>query len=169
MLHLVECYFDNFNVILPILHRPSFVRSIEEGLHKVEEHFGAVVLMVCAIGCRCTTDPRVVQKIGTSSSCTAWKFFNQITAKRSQKMAFIAASVYKAQLYPVRSPAPPATSPDVMPRKLTALFLEYYCPPSSVWLVIGLGLSIMQENGVHRKSFSATSVLERELWKRAFW
>ncbi|KAF9778871.1 fungal-specific transcription factor domain-containing protein [Thelephora terrestris] len=152
MLHLVECYFDNFNVILPILHRPSFVRSIEEGLHKVDEHFGAVVLMVCAIGCRCTTDPRVVQKIGTSSSCTAWKFFNQITAKRSQKMAFIAASVYKAQLYP-----------------LTALFLEYYCPPSSVWLVIGLGLSIMQENGVHRKTFSATSVLERELWKRAFW
>lgn len=104
MLHLVECYFDNFNVVLPILHRPSFVRLIEEGLHKVDEHFGSAVLMVCAIGCRCTTDPRVAHEVATSSSCTAWKIFNQISVNRSCKTAFVATSVYEAQLYPVRSP-----------------------------------------------------------------
>lgn len=53
--------------------------------------------------------------------------------------------------------------------KLAALFLERYCPPSTVWMVIGFGLRIMQEHGAHRKTFSANTVLERELWKRAFW
>lgn len=106
MLHLVDCYFDNFNVILPILHRPSFIRSVEEGLHEVNGHFGAVVLMVCAIGCGSTTDPRVLHKVATSSSCTAWRFFNQVSASRSSKMAFVAASVHEAQLYPVRLPLP---------------------------------------------------------------
>jgi len=107
MLHLVDCYFENLNVILPILHRPSFVRLIEEGLHEANGRFGAVVLIVCAIGCRCTTDPRVVHEVTTSSSCTAWKFFNQISANRSGKLPFITASVYEAQIYPVRSPLPP--------------------------------------------------------------
>lgn len=107
MLHLVDCYFENLNVILPILHRPSFIRSIEEGLHKVDWHFGAVVLIVCAIGCRCTTDPRVVHEVTTSSSCTAWKLFNQISINRSRKLpGFITTSVYETQLYPVCSSLP---------------------------------------------------------------
>lgn len=109
MLHLVDCYFENLNVTLPILHRPSFVRSIEGGLHKVDGHFGAVVLIVCAIGCRCTTDPRIMQEVTTSSSSTAWKLFNQITINRSRKLHFITTSVYEAQLYPVRLPLPPLT------------------------------------------------------------
>jgi hypothetical protein len=105
MLHLVDCYFDNLNVILPILHRPSFTRSIEEGLHKANRHFGAVVLVVCAVGCRCTSDPRVVHDVA-ASTCTAWKFFNQISIDRSRKVPFITTSIYEAQLYPVCSPLP---------------------------------------------------------------
>lgn len=103
MLHLVDRYFENLNPILPILHRSSFNRSIQEGLHKVDGGFGAVVLMVCAIGCRCATDPRVVHEVAASSSCTAWKFFNQISIIRSRKVPFIMTSVYEAQLYPVCS------------------------------------------------------------------
>jgi len=109
MLHLVDCYFDNLNIILPILHRPSFTRSIEEGLHKINGHFGAAVLVVCAIGCRCATDPRVVHDVATSSSCTAWKLFNQISINSSCEVPFITISVYEAQLYPVCSPLPPPT------------------------------------------------------------
>lgn len=104
MLHLVDCYFDNLNVVLPILHRPSFARSIAEGLHKVNRQFGAVALAVCAIGCRYTTDPRVVHEVASSSSCTAWKLFNQISIDRSRKVPSITTSVYEAQLYPVRLP-----------------------------------------------------------------
>ena len=100
MRHLVGCYFDNLNVILPLLHRPSFMRSIEEGLHQVDYNFGATVMLVCAIGCRYTEDPRVVHEITTSTSCTAWKLFNQI--HQLEKLCYLPHSLYEAQIYPVR-------------------------------------------------------------------
>ena len=53
--------------------------------------------------------------------------------------------------------------------KLSALFLEAYSPVESPWLIVGTGLRIMQDNGVHRKFFLKKTSLEKELWKRAFW
>ena len=100
MRHLVDRYFDNLNIILPLLHRPSFMRSIEEGLHQVDHSFGATVLLVCAIGCRYTDDPRVTHEITTSTSCTAWKFFSQM--HQLKKINYLPHSLYEAQLYPVR-------------------------------------------------------------------
>jgi len=97
--HLVDCYFDNFNIMFPILHRPSFVRSIQQGLHEVNQSFGAVVLLVCAIGCRATDDPRVVQALSPVSPCTAWKFFHQVN--NIKKLQYLPHSLYEAQVYPV--------------------------------------------------------------------
>ncbi|KAF9646992.1 hypothetical protein BDM02DRAFT_2831037 [Thelephora ganbajun] len=152
MRHLVDCYFDNLNIILPLLHRPSYTRSIEEGLHHVDSNFGATVLLVCAIGCRYTEDPRVMHEITTSTSCTAWKFFNQIYQLKRKRIHYLPHSLYEAQIYP-----------------LAALFLEGYSPPETSWVVIGTGLRVMQDSGVHRKFFSEQQSLENELWKRAFW
>jgi hypothetical protein len=42
-----------------LLHRPTFEKEIAEGLHKRNATFGAVVLVVCAIGSRYSDDPRV--------------------------------------------------------------------------------------------------------------
>jgi hypothetical protein len=100
MRHLVDCYFDNLNILLPLLHRPSFVRSVEEGLHHADRSFGATVLLVCAIGCRYTEDPRVTHEVTTSTSCTAWRFFNQI--HKSKRVLYLPHSLYEAQAYPVR-------------------------------------------------------------------
>jgi len=96
--HLVDCYFDNINLMFPILHRPSFVRSIRQGLHEVNQDFGAVVLLVCAIGCRFTEDSRVIHVISPASSCTAWKFFHQVN--NIQKPLYLPRSLYDAQIYP---------------------------------------------------------------------
>ncbi|KAF9778891.1 fungal-specific transcription factor domain-containing protein [Thelephora terrestris] len=148
--HLVDCYFDNLNILLPLLHRPSFMRSIEEGLHQVDHNFGATVLAVCAIGCRYTDDPRVTYEITTSTSCTAWRLFSQL--HKLKKVNYLPHSLYEAQMYP-----------------LAALFLEGYSPPETPWVLIGVGLRVMQDNGVHRKFFSEKQTLENELWKRAFW
>lgn len=148
--HLVDCYFDNVNTIYPILHRPSFERSITLRLHESNQSFGAVVLLVCAIGCGLTDDPRVVRVVSPDSSCTAWKLFHQ--ANSAQKRHYLPHSLYDAQAYP-----------------LTVVFLEGYSPPDTVWTVIAVGLRIMQDTGVHRKSFSSQKVLETELWKRSFW
>jgi hypothetical protein len=99
--HLVVCYFDSINMIFPILHRPSFVRSIQQRQHETNQGFGAVVLLVCAIGCGFTEDPRVVRVISPDSPCTAWKFFHQVYS--AQRRHYLPHSLYEAQIYPVYS------------------------------------------------------------------
>ena len=101
MRHLIDCYFDNLNILLPLLHRPSFVRSIEEGLHHVDHNFGATVLLVCAIGCRYSEDPRISHEITTSTSCTAWLYFKQL--HKLHRVEHLPHSLHEAQTYPVRS------------------------------------------------------------------
>jgi len=49
------------------------------------------------------------------------------------------------------------------------MFLDGYSPPETPWLILGTGLRVMQDSGVHRKLFSKKRSLEKELWKRAFW
>lgn len=44
----------------PLLHRPTFERSVREGLHKRDVDFGCVLLLVCALGSRYSDDLRVV-------------------------------------------------------------------------------------------------------------
>jgi hypothetical protein len=102
--HLVDCYFDNLNILLPLLHRPSFMRSIEEGSHHVDHNFGATVLAVCAIGCRYSDDSRVTYEITTATSCTAWRLFSQL--HKLKKVNYLPHSLYEAQMYPVRLPDP---------------------------------------------------------------
>ncbi|KAF9646991.1 hypothetical protein BDM02DRAFT_3188330 [Thelephora ganbajun] len=150
MLHLVDCYFDYLDLVLPLLHRPSFMRSIAEGFHELDRNFGATLLLVCAIGCRYTDHPGVVHELSTSTSCTAWSLYNQVN--RMRKAPYLPHSLHEVQIYP-----------------LSALFLETYSPPETSWLIIGTGLRIMQDSGVHRKSFSKKYPLDRELWRRAFW
>ena len=56
---LVGHYFKHINIELPLLHRPTFERDIAQGLHERNATFGAVVLLVCAMGSRYSDDPRV--------------------------------------------------------------------------------------------------------------
>ncbi|KAJ4001604.1 fungal-specific transcription factor domain-containing protein [Lentinula boryana] len=60
MLSLVSLYLINVNIFFPIVHAPTFKRLIVEGLHLRDQHFGAVVLLVCAVGSKYTADPRVL-------------------------------------------------------------------------------------------------------------
>ena len=99
ILHLVDCYFENLDVVLPLLHRPSFTRSIVEGLHELDQNFGATVLLVCAIGCRYTDHPSVVHELSTSTSCTAWNLYNQ--GNKIRKPPYLPHSLHEVQIYPV--------------------------------------------------------------------
>ena len=56
---LVDNYFHYVNLESPLLHRPTFEKELLGNLHKREPAFGAIVLLVCAIGSRYTEDPRV--------------------------------------------------------------------------------------------------------------
>jgi hypothetical protein len=54
---LIDVYFVEWETYGPLLHRPSFEKSISEGLHHRDTAFGAVVLAVCAIGAKTSATP----------------------------------------------------------------------------------------------------------------
>ena len=100
MRHLLDTYFNIHNIILPILHRPTFERSLADKLHERDESFGEVVLLTCAIACRYSDDPRVTHPITTSTSNTGWNLFHQVDRLRRTRL--LGHQLYDAQAYAVR-------------------------------------------------------------------
>lgn len=56
--HLVNIFFDRFNIYFPILHRASFEADLHTRKHEVK--FGGIVFLLCAAAARYSDDPRVV-------------------------------------------------------------------------------------------------------------
>ena len=53
---LIDAYFIHVNTYLALLHRPTFERDVKIGLHLRDRGFGAVLLLVCAIGSALASD-----------------------------------------------------------------------------------------------------------------
>ncbi|KAF7369194.1 Zn(2)-C6 fungal-type domain-containing protein [Mycena venus] len=148
---LVSLYFDNVHPTSPLLHRPTFERSVTEGLHLKDYRFGATLLAVLAIGSRYSDDPRVFVPGSNSSLSCGWNFFNQVQVIR--KSLFDEPSIYEVQLY-----------------CLISIYTLGTSSPQASWLYIGLGMRFIQERGEHRRKREGHKITpEDELWKRAFW
>ena len=87
MASLVDLYFTQANTYLPLLHKPTFIGGIREGLHLRDLSFGCIVLLVCAIGARFSDDPRVIleeEKASQSAGdpptylSAGWAYFCQV-------------------------------------------------------------------------------------------
>ncbi|KAF7328634.1 Zn(2)-C6 fungal-type domain-containing protein [Mycena sanguinolenta] len=143
---LIDLYFARRNLYFPILHRPTFERSIAAGLHTRDIIFGSVVLLVCAIASRYSEDMRLQQE--TEPLRRGWQFYDQLPPHSNH--IFETPTVYHLQYY-----------------CLAAWFLEFSCP-SACWALIGIGLRLAQDVGAHRQREGQPTV-ESELWKRAFW
>jgi hypothetical protein len=78
MVSLIDLYFEHVNLFSPLLHRPTLVKSINRNLHIKDRSFGAVVLLVCAIGARFSFDPRVLPEGYESTLSSGWQWFNQV-------------------------------------------------------------------------------------------
>ncbi|KAJ8474135.1 hypothetical protein ONZ45_g16054 [Pleurotus djamor] len=152
---LINNFFQEYNMFYPILHRPTFEKSLKEGLHLTHQAFGGIVLLVCAIGSRHCDDPRVLlDGTSDSSKSNGWKYFSQV--------GFVSNSVlYTPTLY------------DLQFYCLAIEFLGGSPVNHSCWLLIGIAIRLAQEVGVHRwrrkTDMPDTLTIEDELWKRAFW
>ncbi|KAI0052329.1 hypothetical protein FA95DRAFT_1601990 [Auriscalpium vulgare] len=148
---LIELYFTNINIYLPLLHRPTFEAALVDGLHHRDEAFGAVVCTVLANGARYSPDPRVVLEGTDSWHSSGWKWFEQLRMVRKSLLA--APCLYDLQMY-----------------SLACLFLQGCSAPQACWTMVGIGLRLAQDVGAHRrKVYGAKLSVEDELWKRAFW
>ncbi|KAJ6479942.1 hypothetical protein C8R47DRAFT_603302 [Mycena vitilis] len=93
MAELIDLYFLHQNMLLPLLHRPSFERDIADGLHSRNDSFAATVLLVCAIASRWAVDPNTA---GLDLTC-GWEYFDQVAAVGNH--IFAQASLYDLQSY----------------------------------------------------------------------
>jgi hypothetical protein len=87
---LIDAYFIHVNAFLPLLHRSAFEKSLADSLHFHDEGFGATALLVCAIGCRFSDDPRIP---------TSWELFNQVG--RLHRPLFSPQTIYDLQVHAV--------------------------------------------------------------------
>ncbi|THU95603.1 hypothetical protein K435DRAFT_839398 [Dendrothele bispora CBS 962.96] len=147
LLHqFINAYFVEYNIYSPLLHWPTFEKSISQNLHLHDESFGAVVLAVCALGARIVSPTPVKDKPGD-------RWFNQI---RIEKYVFRETlELYHLQLY--------------------CLCLFYFrCIVTGfdgAWLLSGIAIRRAHEKGIHRRYAQSVQqpTGEGELWKRAFW
>ncbi|KAF8634298.1 hypothetical protein AX17_004250 [Amanita inopinata Kibby_2008] len=149
---LVDIYFDNIYHFVPLLHRPTFERSISEGLHFKDSLFGATVLLVCALGSKYSDDPRVFTEGSNTTRSAGYKWFKQVNiSRRSFSMK---ASLYELQMH-----------------ALTALYIQSTVGSQGAWTHIGVALRMAQDVGAHRRrpKLNGSTTADAELWKRAFW
>ncbi|KIM46821.1 hypothetical protein M413DRAFT_440395 [Hebeloma cylindrosporum] len=150
-LHCTDLYFKRDNLYLPLLHRPTFDRSVQEGRHLEDEKFARVFLLVCAVGARYSDDPRVLLDAVDPSHSSGWKWFNQVQTMK-------------------RSLISPPTVEDLQSYCLCIQFLTGSNCHESCATLVGVALHLAQDAGAHRRhANSHTLTPEEELWKRAFW
>jgi hypothetical protein len=63
--------------MVPLLHRPTFMKGFNDGLHRSDDKFGALLLLVCATASRYSHDPRTLLEGGHLHSA-GWKWFIQV-------------------------------------------------------------------------------------------
>ncbi|TFK49987.1 hypothetical protein OE88DRAFT_1603001, partial [Heliocybe sulcata] len=149
--HLLTVYSEKIHPMSPVLHWPTFERSVHEGLHMRDHRFGAVVLMVCATASRYSDDPRVLLDGQDSAQSSGWMWFKEVQANRRSMLS--PTTLYDLQLY-----------------CLLTLFLVGTSAPQAAWIAIGYAIRMAQDVGAHRRKFYGDRrTVKSELWKRAFW
>ncbi|KAG6840164.1 hypothetical protein C0991_008486 [Blastosporella zonata] len=154
MTSLIDLYFERVNFLTPVLHRPSFERSVAEELHLRDDEFATVLLLVCAVGSRFSEDPRILleeEDVEPSMSSAGWKWFHQV--QRVNRSVLAAPSLYDLQYY-----------------CLSVMFLQGSTAQQQCWSLVGIGIRMAQDVGAHRRKHSSESLtVTEELWKRGFW
>ncbi|KAK0219153.1 fungal-specific transcription factor domain-containing protein [Armillaria fumosa] len=147
---LVAIYFDTMNPILPILHRPTFVKNVADGLHLRDENFAATLLFVLAVASRHSDDPRVLADPSSRLSA-GWSFLEFIPIAKKVLLR------------------PPCLN-DIQQTVLSVMYTFGSSVPEFTWMIVGLGLRYAVEIGLHRKKSKGHKLtVDDELKKRSFW
>ena len=96
MAELIGLYFEHLNTYLPVLHRPTFEREVQRGLHVRDRGFGTIVLLVCATGS--------AWAFGSLNSAPhqahGWEWFNKVSLTQYSLLA--RPRLYDVQVCAVR-------------------------------------------------------------------
>ena len=95
---LVDIYFERVNILVPLLHRPTFERLIGEKYHFKDHMMASLLLLVCAVSSRYSDDPRVLFEGEESKQSSGWKWVHQVMDTRNCKPLVGAPSLYDLQV-----------------------------------------------------------------------
>ncbi|VDC00347.1 unnamed protein product [Peniophora sp. CBMAI 1063] len=149
---LVRLYFQNLNILMPVLHRPTFEDDLRSSLHLRDRAFGSIVLIVCALGSRFSHDKRVLLPSDQTWLSAGWKWFSQ--TKVCDDATVVAPNSHLHLL------------------QATCLATLYASGISQThaWMYTGAGIRLILDIGAHkRRAYGPKPTLEDELYKRAFW
>ncbi|AFR93350.1 nuclear protein [Cryptococcus neoformans C23] len=165
---LINAYFDNVNLHLPLLNRKFFQRQYDSGMWRNNPGFSRVCLLVFANGSRFVDDPRVywptdlsmteegrerlaTDKDGTLRYSAGWKYLRILL--RMGRSIMQGPNLYEFQSH-----------------VLICQFLQGSAVPHLMWILSGFGLRSAQELGIHvRATLLHADPTERALYNRAFW
>ncbi|KAL1728789.1 fungal-specific transcription factor domain-containing protein, partial [Schizophyllum commune] len=147
--HLVDQYLTRAHCVVPIVHRPTFLRNLREGLHHRDRGFACAILAICAVASRYSQDPRVLLEGGDRLSA-GWRWFSQIQRLPSPNL-FRLATLHEVQCYAI-----------------CVTYLVGTSTPQAAWNLMGMAIRMCVQLGIHRKTGQPRSV-ESESWKRVFW
>ncbi|KAK7000158.1 hypothetical protein R3P38DRAFT_3219034 [Favolaschia claudopus] len=109
MSSLIDLYFTQINIYIPLLHRPTFEKypasaSSYQTVHHRNDAFAATLLLVCAIASRYSDDPDIVAE---GMGC-GWRWFNQTIEIPSSigNHLFTQTTLYELQYFPIINPSP---------------------------------------------------------------
>ncbi|KAJ7725326.1 hypothetical protein B0H16DRAFT_1895115, partial [Mycena metata] len=144
---LLRLYFDIIHPTVPILHRPSFEKSVADGLHLTDMEFGGLLLSVLAAASRYSDDPRVFVE-GDASLSSGWKWAKKVHIARS----LFEPTIYELQMY-----------------YLMAYFALGTSFPQVAGLYLGMGIHFLQLRREYRQKRKGRELdFEEELGKHAY-
>ncbi|KAJ6458335.1 fungal-specific transcription factor domain-containing protein [Mycena vitilis] len=146
MISLLALYFLNVNSFFPLLHRPTFEKSVAMNQHLSDHGFASTLLLVCALGARYSDDPRV-HLLNASFGPVGSQWFDQVHLKLCEQ-----PTLYDLQTF-----------------CLTIEYLDRTSAPRACWALTGSAIRLSLDIGAHKQKIRTGSITpEEELEKRAF-
>ncbi|KAH8915926.1 hypothetical protein BT69DRAFT_1303281 [Atractiella rhizophila] len=154
---LVDLYFENYNSIYPLLHRPSFQRQYATATYDTNHSFRALCFAVFAIGSRFSNDPRIYPANVPESP---------YPKEHTRGLDYFNACVKSVTPFCLA-----ATLEDLQALNLSIVFLVASASPITAWGGLGFAVRRAQDVGAHRRLNARWNVtpLEDQLRKRAWW
>ncbi|KAF5354715.1 hypothetical protein D9756_005344 [Leucocoprinus leucothites] len=155
---LLDLFFCQMNIYLPLLHRPTFERYWRERLHHENVWFATLCILMFAVASR-WYDLGGEELKRWAQDANQWK-------AAGWRWFFIALDVHCSR----RSLSCPATLLEIQTFVLMVLFLRGTTCVAVAWLFVSIGIRKAQDRGAHRRTvYRSYPNADDELWKRAFW
>ncbi|KAJ7136846.1 fungal-specific transcription factor domain-containing protein [Mycena epipterygia] len=164
---LLSLYFTSVNPFLPLFQRPLFEACVNQRLHQTHSGFAKTLLLVCALGARYSSDPRVSTNDIPLAAPAGSRWFDQVELSGHLDRS---PTLYDLQSYCVGSRFVCRIIPHFVLPQLAAEFLECTSRPRTSWTIVGFGIRLAQDIGAHRFKVPSSDIpFEEELEKRASW